>query len=160
MVGGAYAPRHRWRRSIARLPSYSQGYCSTYERPGTWRSLLGTSPAPQTLAAGVDARGGVGGFRGRSCERISGPGALRGRRRGSAAPKTGPPPGAQNPLRASGLQGGFRASSKAGKPSENRLQGFPGLQEFPSGASGACRSLSPLSSSQDFQRTQMKRCCC
>ena len=34
MVGGAYAPRHRWRRSIqvARLPSHSQGYCSTHER--------------------------------------------------------------------------------------------------------------------------------
>ena len=40
MVGGAYAPRHRWRRSIqhARLPSHSQAYCSTHERPGTWRS--------------------------------------------------------------------------------------------------------------------------
>ena len=40
MVGGACAPRHRWRRSIqhARLPSHSQGYCSTHERPGTWRS--------------------------------------------------------------------------------------------------------------------------
>ena len=40
MVGGAYAPRHRWRRSIqvARLPSHSQRYCSTHERPGTWKS--------------------------------------------------------------------------------------------------------------------------
>ena len=55
----------------------------------------------------------------------------------------------------------------AGQPSDpatlrglNRLQGPPGLQGPPPGASGACRSLSPFSSSQDFQRTQMKRCCC
>ena len=48
MVGGAYAPRHRWRRSIqvARLPSHSQGYCSTHE----------SSPQDQTLVLKVCGR--------------------------------------------------------------------------------------------------------
>ena len=56
MVGGAYAPQHRWRRSIqvARLPSHSQRYCSTHERPerycrtherpGSWRSFVKSIP--------------------------------------------------------------------------------------------------------------------
>ena len=57
MVGGAQAPRHRWRRSIqdARLPSHSQGYCST-ERPGTWMEEISSQPilvpnkaTPETL---------------------------------------------------------------------------------------------------------------
>ena len=55
-----------------------------------------------------DPRGGLG-VQGPSCERISGPGALRARRRGSAAPNLSPPEffrGFQRPPEASrSLQG-------------------------------------------------------
>ena len=73
MVGGAYAPQHRWRRSIqdARLPSSSQGYCycSTHERPGTSSGPVKSLPKPDIIevlaAAGWffqhGSQGGLGG---------------------------------------------------------------------------------------------------
>ena len=94
MVGGAYAPRHRWRRSIqvARLPSHSQGYCSTHERPGTWRSSPRFPYKVNTLNLVVEVLGGAGffpdGFWGGL--RVQGP-LCRGRRRGGPAFFQGPP---------------------------------------------------------------------
>ena len=122
MVGGAYAPRHRWRRSIqvARLPSYSQGYCSTYERPGPGGVLLGTSTGPLysknwLVFSRVDF-GGALGVQGPSCERISGPGALKASTISSSKfitkkHKNGTAAGLQEPPGASrGLQGPPKAS--------------------------------------------------
>ena len=77
MVGGAYAPQHRWRRLIqdACLPSHSQGYCSTHERPGNWRSSPRNQywcfrkSIPKLWVFSVDPRR-VWGVQGLLCEQI------------------------------------------------------------------------------------------
>ena len=164
-------PPHRWRRSIQvdRLPSHSQGYCSTHERPGTWRS----SPQDQywSLILSLTLKG----------REVQKPAGLSGGLQGAQGPpgaSSSPPAflGPSRPAQASGTWGfrGLQAFQKGagrgvkppGPPGSSTVQLRPpkakvsdktvkGLQEFqkslagpfrPAGASsrasGACRSLS------------------
>ena len=132
MVGGAYAPQHRWRRSIqvARLPSHSQGYCSTHEISQV--ITLNLAPKLCRPLAGffqVDVRGGLG--QGTLCERISGPGGLRARTRAPRiTKKTGP--------RGEGLRGlqKCREASEPPGPSSNSLQAPSGPSDPSNGSTG------------------------
>ena len=130
MVGGAYAPRHRWCRSIlvARLPSHSQGYCNTHEaryRSGFCRSIPRVHPA-NFRTRPESQEGGLSGFQ--------------------SFP--GPPRASQGPLR------NFSASQKRFRS----LQAFSEAPR--ASHQKVARPPRPLSASQNLQRTQMKRCCC
>ena len=125
MVGGAYAPQHRWRRSIQvdRLPSHSQGYCGTHERPGTWRRCF----FPGWIL------GGSGGSRAPPASEFRDQGQEGGHQiKNTKKHKTGlqAPPGASR-----GLQGPPPGASSRG------LQGPPGV-------AGASRTASDLASSR------------
>ena len=131
--------------------------------------------------------GGVWGVQGPLLERISGPGALRPRRRGQPLGNFSQPKNEQKTIKLAGASRGLQEPPGASK----RLQG-PGGSQAPrasggsfrglvsrkgsSAFSGTCRGLHsfrachfthphqkiarPLSASENLQRTQMKKCCC
>ena len=174
MVGGAHAPRHRWRRSIqvARLPSHSQGYCSTHERPGTWTS------SPRDQYSSLLSHYPTWTWSPKLCRSLGpegvgwGPGPPlranfstrypeRARRGGGSGPKFSPRPktttnNKTEPPQA-GLPGAFRGLQGAPPGQASLESARPSLMST-TRLRGLLLSLQALRTF--FQRTQMKRYCC